>query len=119
MQSLHFIRILYASGFRTDTKKLSYAPNDFWRRLHEAPKLWDGISSILVLFGLDLYGSCCWYGVWALVYAALGCVILGVLIAVRTQRCPFCYRYLGMMFFSGKKMYCPHCGSDVHADRNV
>lgn len=35
------------------------------------PKLWDGISSILVLFGLDLYGSCC-YGVWALVYAALG-----------------------------------------------
>ena len=28
------------------------------------PKLWDGISSILVLFGLDLYGSCCWYGVW-------------------------------------------------------
>ena len=65
------------------------------------PKLWDGISSILVLFGLGLYGSCCWYGVWALVYAALGCVILGV------------------MFFSGKKMYCPHCGSDVHADRNV
>ena len=44
---------------------------------------------------------------------------MGVLIAVRTQRCPFCYRYLGMMFFSGKKMYCPHCGSDVHADRNV
>ena len=36
------------------------------------PKLWDGISSILVLFGLGLYGSCCWYGVWALVYAALG-----------------------------------------------
>lgn len=46
------------------------------------PKFWDGISSILVLFGLGLYGSsCCWYGVWALVYAALGCVILGVLIA--------------------------------------
>lgn len=83
------------------------------------PKLWDGISSILVLFGLGLYGSCCWYGVWALVYAALGCVILGAVIAVRTQRCPFCRRYLGMMFFSGKKMYCPHCGSDVHADRNV
>ena len=82
------------------------------------PKLWDGISSILVLFGLDLYGSCC-YGVWALVYAALGCVILGVLISVRTQRCPFCHRYLGMMFFTGKKTYCPHCGSDVHADRNV
>ena len=83
------------------------------------PKLWDGISSILVLFGLGLYGSCCWYGVWALVYAALGCVILSVLIAVRTQRCPFCHRYLGRMFFSGNKMYCPHCGSDVHADRNV
>ena len=83
------------------------------------PKLWDGISSILVLFGFGLYGSSCWYGVWALVYAALGCVVLGTLIAVFTQRCPFCRRYLGMMFFSGKKTYCPHCGSDVHADRNV
>lgn len=82
------------------------------------PKLWDGISSILVLFGLDLYGSC-YYGVWALGCAALGCVVLGALIAVCTQRCPFCHRYLGMMFFSGKKTYCPHCGSDVHADRNV
>ena len=48
-----------------------------------------------------------------------GGVVLGTLIAVFTQRCPFCHRYLGMMFFSGKKMYCPHCGSDVHADRNV
>ena len=46
------------------------------------PKLWDGISSILVLFGLGLYGSICYYGVWALVYAALGCVVLGALIAV-------------------------------------
>lgn len=36
------------------------------------PKLWDSISTILALFGLGLYGSCCWYGVWALVYAALG-----------------------------------------------
>ena len=45
------------------------------------PKFWDGISSILVLFGLVLYGSSFWYGVWSLVYAALGCVILGVLIA--------------------------------------
>ena len=25
--------------------------------------------------------------------------------------CPFCHRYLGMMFFTGKKTYCPHCGS--------
>lgn len=40
-------------------------------------------------------------------------------IALFTQRCPFCRRYLGMMFFSGKKTYCPHCGSDVCADRNV
>ena len=67
------------------------------------PKLWDSISTILVLFGFGLYGSSCWYGVWALVYAALGCVVLGTLIAVFTQRCPFCRRYLGMMFFSGKR----------------
>ena len=46
-------------------------------------------------------------------------VALGVLIAVFTQRCPFCHRYLGMMFFTGKKTYCPHCGSDVRAGRNV
>ena len=36
------------------------------------PKLWDGISSILVLFGFGLYGSSCYYGAWALVYAAPG-----------------------------------------------
>lgn len=87
-------------------------------------RFWDSISTILVLFGFGLYGSSCCYGVWALVYAALvyaalGCVVLGALIAVCTQRCPFCRRYLGMMFFSGKKTYCPHCGSDVRAGRNV
>jgi len=49
----------------------------------------------------------------------LGCIVLGAVIAVRTQRCPFCPRYLGMMFFTGKKTYCPHCGSDVRAGRNV
>lgn len=67
------------------------------------PKLWDGISIVLVLFGLGLYGSSCWYGIWALIYVALGCVVLGVLIAVFTQRCPFCHRYLGMMFFPVKR----------------
>ena len=82
-------------------------------------RLWDSVSTILVMFGLGLYGSSCCYGVRVLVYAALGCIIAGVIIALCTQRCPFCRRYLGMMFFSGKKMYCPHCGSDVHADRNV
>ena len=79
----------------------------------------DSISTILVWLVCGLYGSSCFFGVWALVYAALGCVVLGALIAVCTQRCPFCHRYLGMMFFSGKKTYCPHCGSNVCADRNV
>lgn len=83
------------------------------------PKLWDSISTILVLFGFGLYGSSCWYGVWALVDAAPGRVVLGVLIAVFTQRCPFCHRYLGMMFFSGKKTYCPHCGSDVRGQKRL
>ena len=82
-------------------------------------KFWDTISSILVLLGLGLYGSSCYYGAWSLVYAALGCIVLGALIAAFTQRCPFCRRYLGMMFFTGGKTYCPHCGSDVHTDRNV
>ena len=50
------------------------------------PKLWDGISIVLVLFGLGLYGSSCYYGIWALIYVALGCIVLGAVIAVRTQR---------------------------------
>ena len=82
-------------------------------------KFWDTISSILVLLGMGLYGSSCYYGAWSLVYAALGCIVLGALIAAFTQRGPFCRRYLGMMFFTGGKTYCPHRGSDVHADRNV
>lgn len=82
-------------------------------------RLWDSVSTILVIFGyyFGLYGSSC--GVWTLVYAALGCVIAGAIIALYTQRCPFCRRYLGMMFFTGGKTYCPHCGSDVHTDKNV
>ena len=83
------------------------------------PKLWDGISSVLVLFGLGLYGSSCCYGIWALIYVALGCIVLGAVIAVRTQRCPFCHRYLGMMFFTGKKTYCPHCGSNVRGQKRL
>lgn len=98
---------------------LSYPQIFFGGGRIKHPKFWDGISSILVLFGLGLYGSSCWYGVWALVYAALGCVIAGVIIVLCTQRCPFCHRYLGMIFFCGKKTYCPHCGSDVRADRNI
>lgn len=79
----------------------------------------DSVSTMLVLFGFGLYGSSCCYGVWTLVYAALGCVIAGATIALCTQRCLFCRRYLGIMFFTGGKTYCPHCGSDVHTDRNV
>lgn len=82
-------------------------------------RFWDSVLTMLVLFGFGLYGSSSCYGVWALVYAALGCVITGAIIALCTQRCPFCRRYLGMMFFTGGKTYCPHCGSDVHMDRNV
>ena len=48
----------------------------------------DSISTILVLFGFGLYGSSCCYGVWTLVYAALGCIIAGAIIALYTQRCP-------------------------------
>lgn len=66
-------------------------------------RFWDSVSTILVLFGFGLYGSSCCYGVWALVYVALGCIVLGAVIAVRTQRCPFCHRYLGMMFSPTKR----------------
>ena len=82
-------------------------------------RFWDSVSTILVLFGFGLYGSSCCYGVWALVYAALGCIIAGAIIALYTLRCPFCRRYLGMMSNTGGKTYSPHCGSDVHTDKNV
>ena len=66
-------------------------------------RFWDSISTMLVLFGFGLYGSSCCYGVWTLVYAALGCVIAGAIIALFTQRCLFCRRYLGMMFSPAKR----------------
>ena len=73
--------------------------------------------------GHDFLGYTLW-GIAVLVFLfprlhRVGRIVLGVLIAVFTQRCPFCHRYLGMMFFTGKKTYCPHCGSDVRAGRNV
>jgi hypothetical protein len=115
---LHFTRILHIHVYMVlnFTRKEYHGLSSILggdRMKH--PKLWDGISSVLVLFGLGLYGSSCYYGI----YVALGCIVLGAVIAVRTQRCPFCHRYLGMMFFTGKKTYCPHCGSDVRAGRNV
>lgn len=37
----------------------------------------------------------------------------GIVIAVFTQRCPFCKKFLGVMFFSGsKKEFCPYCGAE-------
>lgn len=45
-------------------------------------RFWDGISTMLVLFGFGLHGSSCCYGVWTLVYAALGCIIAGAIIAL-------------------------------------
>ena len=44
-------------------------------------RFWDSVSTMLVLFGFGLYGSSCYYGVWTLVYAALGCIIAGAIIA--------------------------------------
>lgn len=116
---LHFTRILRLWCFGLDAKMLPCIYYDVGSGNMKWMKFWDTISSILVLLGLGLYGSSCYYGAWSMVYAALGCIVLGALIAVFTQRCPFCRRYLGMMFFSGKKTHCPYCGSDVRADRNV
>ena len=39
----------------------------------------------------------------------------GIVIAVFTQRCPFCKKFLGIMFFSGKKEFCPYCGAEFEA----
>ena len=47
-------------------------------------RFWDSVSTMLVLFGFGLYGSSCYYGVWTLVYAALGCIIAGAIIALYT-----------------------------------
>ncbi len=52
-------------------------------------RFWDSVSTMLVLLGFGLYGSSCCYGVWTLVYATLGCIIAGAIIALYTLRCPF------------------------------
>ena len=78
------------------------------------PKLWDGISSVLVLFGLGLYGSSCYYGIWALIYVALG---------VHRAGRGHCRAHTALPVLPSlprhEKTYCPHCGSDVRAGRNV
>lgn len=45
-------------------------------------RFWDSVSTMLVLFGFGLYGSSCCYGVWTLVYAALGCIIAYAVLSV-------------------------------------
>ena len=66
------------------------------------PKLWDGISSVLVLFGLGLYGSSCYYGIWALIYVALGVHRAGRGHCRAHTALPVLPRYLGMMFSPAK-----------------
>lgn len=77
----------------------------------------DSISTILVLFGFGLYGSTAMAsGRWYMQRS------------VRHSRCDYrpVYAALSVLpplpwydVFSSKKTYCPHCSSNVCADRNV
>ena len=35
----------------------------------------------------------------------------GFVVGLSTQRCPFCGRSLGVLFFAGERSFCPHCGT--------
>lgn len=35
----------------------------------------------------------------------------GIVVGSFTQRCPFCGRFLGILFFIGKQSFFPHCGT--------
>lgn len=56
-----------------------------------------------------------WYWLHPLLELSAAFLLPGIVIAVFTQRCPFCKKFLGIMFFSGKKEFCPYCGAEFEA----
>lgn len=76
---------------------------------------WDILSSGVFLTGAIIFGySCHIYGTFDNMLTLVGVIIavLGVVIDIITQRCPFCKHFLGI-FFAGKRKKCPFCGYEI------
>ena len=74
------------------------------------------ISTILFDIGIILLTQSRWGSrdYWLHPPLELGLLFLlpGIVIGLFTQRCPFCGKFLGIMFFAGKKEFCPYCGTE-------
>ena len=74
------------------------------------------VSTVLLDIGIILLAQSGWEsrGYWLHPLLALGLVFLlpGIIIGILTQRCPFCGKFLGILFFAGKKEFCPFCGAE-------
>ena len=73
------------------------------------------IGTILFDIGIILLAESGWEsrGYWLRPLLELGLVFLlpGIVVGIFTQRCPFCEKFLGILFFAGKKSFCPYCGT--------
>lgn len=73
------------------------------------------VSTVLFDTGIILLAQSGWEsrGDWLHPLFELGLVLLlpGIMIGIFTQRCPFCGKFPGIMFFAGKKKFCPFCGA--------
>lgn len=74
------------------------------------------VSTVLLDIGIILLTQSGWEsrGYWLRPLLELGLVFLlpGIIIGILTQRCPFCGKFLGILFFAGKKEFCPFCGAE-------
>ncbi len=75
------------------------------------------VSTILMDVGIMLLVQSGWdsRGYWLEPLLTLSAAFLlpGIGVALFTQRCPFCGRFLGVMFFTGKNAFCPRCGAEL------
>ena len=76
------------------------------------------ISTMLFDIGIALLTQSGWEsrGYWLHPLLELGLLFLlpGIVVGVITQRCPFCGKFLGIFFFTGKKEFCPYCGTEFN-----
>lgn len=73
------------------------------------------LSCVLFIFGMTILANLCYLcyymvGFHGLFILAWGSIFGAVLVGLCTERCPVCHKYLGVMFFDGKKEFCPYCG---------
>ena len=74
------------------------------------------VGAALLDVGIILLAQSGWEsrGYWLHPLLELGLIFLlpGIVVGIFTQRCPFCGKFLGIMFFVGKKEFCPYCGTE-------